>query len=155
MRRRPTGAGVKSAAISGSGVFRDDAASERARTSLLHKWLALDTPADRMRLLLALQQQYRAARHGAEQEAARQREHADAQAQQQALRELVQAREREIDDARRHAENLDHIVQARDVEIANLNIDITNLKSHLGTLLSERPLKAFVRAWRHRDHDRP
>jgi glycosyltransferase involved in cell wall biosynthesis len=122
------------AAGGGSGVFAEDETTSHARERLLLKWQSLDTPADRLAQLRALQAQYRDAHHVAEQLAlarttehdlramldARDREVHDALAQIGDLRAVVAAREREIADGQAHAAALQEIVAARDVEISHL-----------------------------------
>lgn len=90
----------------GSGVFGDDATTARARDQLLRKWLALDSLDDRMALLLALQQHYRAARASAEREVARQRESLDSARHIESLHALVTSREAEIAESRRQIDDL-------------------------------------------------
>ena len=125
----------------GSGVFADDAASAQARAQLLHKWLALDGKADRLALLQALQQHYRAARQAADQLqlaqrteqdlraiiAARDQDLAAAAAQLGDLHRVLAAREREIADHPQQLADLRHVLAAREREIADLAQQLANL----------------------------
>ena len=117
----------------GSGVFADDGVATPARERLLLKWLALDAPADRLRLLRALQDEYRAAHQAADQLAlaqqternlrdmlaTREREAGDAVTQIDALRALVGAREQEIHNAMAQIDAMRALVAAREREIAD------------------------------------
>ena len=116
----------------GSGVFADSAAGAQARAQLLHKWLALDGPDDRLRLLQALQQHYRAAHQTSDElQLARRTEHdlrdiiaardhdlADAAAQHADLLQVLAAREHEITEQARQMADLRLVLAAREHDIA-------------------------------------
>ncbi len=163
----------------GSGVFSDDTKATRSREQLLRKWLALDAAEDQLALLLALQQQYRAAQLGAEQAAARQQERVNGERQVASLQTLIAAREHELaalsaalerERKDRDAEGtaLHSTLQARERELSDTrvhtgnlertvaarDVEIANLKARVDCLLAERPLEAFTRALRNRKHER-
>lgn len=129
----------------GSGVFSDNLAASRAREHLLLKWLATDTPAERLRLLLALQTHFRTAHQTAdllalaqrtEQDlrsmlAARVREVAEACAELDGLRCVVAAREREIADFDAQLAEVRQVLASREQEIVDANAQIGDLRQVL------------------------
>lgn len=132
----------------GSGVFDQGIRTAQVREHLLLKWLQRDTPQERLGLLLALQTEYRSARHadaqlGVAQQtgqelharlAHRERELADAGAQLDDVRRVLAARERELADAMAQIDSLRTIVAAREREIG----DFHELVGELRRILSAR-----------------
>ena len=105
------------AADGGSGVFADRPDTAAMRERLLLKWLALDTPSDRLAQLDALRHHYRHARRQAELLAARQHEFDQAQAQTDDLRRLVAARDHDLAEGTAQREDLRALVAAREKEL--------------------------------------
>lgn len=108
----------------GSGVFVDSDASNQARTQLLRKWLARDTPERRLALLQALQHQYRSAHQAADQLALARRTEQDLQA-------IIAARDRDLAAATRQHAALDEVLAARDREIADFVQQLDDLRHML------------------------
>ncbi len=105
------------AADGGSGVFADQPHTAAMRERLLHKWLALDTPADRMAQLDALRAHFRSARRQAELLASRQREFEQATAQIEDLRQVLAAREHDLQQGAAQRDDLRALVAAREEEL--------------------------------------
>lgn len=105
------------AADGGSGVFADRPDTLAIRERLLLKWLALDTPADRLAQLDLLRQHFRSARQHAELLAGRQQELEEAKAQIENLRQVVAARERDLDEGTAQRNDLRALVAAREKDL--------------------------------------
>ena len=106
------------AADGGSGVFADQPAAAAMRERLLMKWLALDTPADRLAQLDALRTHFRNARRQAELAAGRKHELEQATAQIDDLRQVLAARESDLREGTAQREDLRALVAAREAELA-------------------------------------
>lgn len=105
----------------GSGVFSDSDASSQARSQLLGKWLARDTPEQRLALLQGLQQQYRSAHQAADQLALARRTGQD-------LQDIITARDADLAAASRQHAALQQVLAARDREIADFGQQLTDLR---------------------------
>jgi glycosyltransferase involved in cell wall biosynthesis len=107
------------AADGGSGVFADQPAAAAMRERLLMKWLALDTPAERVAQLDALRTHFRDARRQAELAAGRLHELEQATAQIDDLRQVLAARESDLREGTAQREDLRALVAAREAELAS------------------------------------
>jgi glycosyltransferase involved in cell wall biosynthesis/GT2 family glycosyltransferase len=106
------------AADGGSGVFADQPHTTAMRRRLLLKWLALDTPADRVAQLEALRDNFRQARQQADLAASRHQELLQATAQVEDLRQMLAARDRDLNEAAAQRDDLRALVAAREAEVA-------------------------------------
>jgi O-antigen biosynthesis protein len=126
------------AAKGSSGVFDEGAVSSAARLGLLHKWLALDTPAQRLELLLALQRHYRAALHCADQLALARRTEQDLRVivgdrdlEVTSLRQVLSARQQEVVDSGAQIDALRQVLAAREHEVADFALELQSVRQVL------------------------
>jgi glycosyltransferase involved in cell wall biosynthesis len=107
------------AADGGSGVFAEQPDTTAMRERLLLKWLALDTPAERLARLDALRVHFRTTRRQAELLDSLQRELGQATAQIEDLRTVLEARDRDLLEAAAQHDDLRTLVGAREAELTS------------------------------------
>jgi glycosyltransferase involved in cell wall biosynthesis len=117
------------AADGGSGVFADQPHATAMRERLMLKWLALDTPAERVAQLEALRDNFRDARRQAGVAASRKGELDQATAQINDLRKIVAARDRDLREGTAQLEDLREVVAAREHELAAAAAQLADQKA--------------------------